>query len=177
MLLNRRAAPFPVKLPREDRSGLPEKLLDLLTVLPENETECRLQLARTLFRRLRLELHCCTGGENRIDPVRCVADFLENSYYRQDLSIAQIAAHAGFSQQYLNRKFKAVRGRSIRRELIRIRLARARELLASGNYLVADAARLTGWCNPFYFSKVYHAVYGFPPGETFVREQRGRAEK
>ena len=174
ILLNSVSTPFPVKLLREDRTGFPEKLLDLFTVLPENETACRIQLARTFFRWLHRESLCRPGGESRTDPVQCVADFLENSYYRQELSIAQIAAHAGFSQQYLNRKFKAVRGHSIRRELVRIRLVHARELLASGNYLVADAARLTGWRNSFYFSKVYHAVYGFPPGETFGRDKGGK---
>ena len=111
------------------------------------------------------------------DPVQEAAVFLEKYYYRTDLSVAEIAARMGCTQQYLNRKFKSYSGYPLLRELTRIRLRHARELLLAGNYLIADVARLTGWRNAFYFSRVYRSFYGFPPKETMSRISSGQTTR
>lgn len=145
------------------------KLLDALVSLPEEEAECGRMLQRTLFRLLKHELECAERTVQDSDPVQETAVFLEKYYYRNDLSVEEIAARTGYTQQYLNRKFKSRRGSSILRELTRIRLRHARELLLTGHYLAADVARMTGWRNAFYFSRVYRRFYGFPPKETRFR--------
>ena len=88
----------------------------------------------------------------------------------KQLGIPDAAAYLGCSAQYLNRKFSARYGHGVRRALIELRLARAYELLADGGYTVADAARLTGWSCPFYFSNSFRKFHGLPPGR--VRKER-----
>ena len=98
-------------------------------------------------------------------------DFLRRNYFRAELGIPDAAAYLGCSAQYLNRKFSARYGHGVRRALIELRLARACELLTDGGYTVADAARLTGWNCPFYFSNSFRRFYGLPPGRVRKTER------
>lgn len=145
------------------------KIMETLSVLPEEETACAHELGRTFFRLLKRALTRDVPLKAGSDPVRDTALFLEKHYYRKDLSIEEIAEKLGYSQQYLNRKFRQYCGCSLRQELTRLRLLHARELLSCGGYLVSDAARLTGWGNAFYFSRVYRKYFGFPPSGSVPR--------
>ena len=107
---------------------------------------------------------CQVAGDSSLQMCEVVLDYIHNNYFRTDLSVGEIAAYIGVSVQYLNRRFRSWGGSSVRNELIRFRLKRAEELLRTGRYLVAEAAALTGWGSPFYFSSTFRKYYGFPPG-------------
>lgn len=106
----------------------------------------------------------CREPEEADDPCDRALRYMELHYYRRDLDAEQLAAWSGVTQQYLNRLFQRKEGSSVRQKLISIRLEKARELLESGNYLVSDAASLTGWSCPYYFSRSFKHYFGVAPG-------------
>ncbi len=152
-----------------EKTPLFGKLLDALVSLPAEEEDCGRMMQQSLFRLLHRELEYAGANAQDPDPVQETSNFLEKYYYRNDLSVEEIAARTGYTQQYLNRRFKSCRGASVLHELKRIRLLHARELLRTGLYPAAEVARMTGWRNAFYFSRVYRRFYGFPPSETRSR--------
>ncbi len=95
--------------------------------------------------------------------VEIALDYMENYYYKVDLSIIDIARFVGVSPQYLNMAFRKATGKTTRQNLIAVRLNHARELLEDSIYFIKDVAILTGWRSPFYFSNCYHRCYGIPP--------------
>ncbi len=157
---------FPITVYLDDKSTDFEALFAACIALPESEKTCRTELAKSIFSLLKNELSYQIRTYSQVDIVQKVADYLERHYFHCDLSISEIAEHTGYTQQYLNKKFKEKYNCSIQQELIRIRMRHAQELLLGGHYLVADVARLTGWSNAFYFSNVYHKFYGYSPSNT-----------
>lgn len=160
--------PFPPGLP------LPE----LLDFFARHATNCCPELRQqfsgllvTALQKLLLSL----PGEHppRREAASALREYFERNYFRSDLSIADAAAALGFSQQYLSRQCQKKWQCPPRKLLTDIRLAHAAKLLRSGSFLVADAARLTGWSSPFYFSNIFRKNYGIPPGE-FSRQENSK---
>lgn len=161
---------FPVIFSLDENSPAFSKLLEAFSALPSTENICRTELLKTFFKLLKNEISCRSRSNIQTDIVKNVADYLERHYFNCNLSISEIAEYTGYSQQYLNKKFKSVFGYSIQQELIKIRLHYAKQMLLAGNYLVADVAKLTGWRNAFYFSYVYRKHYGYPPSATIMTD-------
>jgi len=96
------------------------------------------------------------------EEVRQAVRYLEE-HYPERVSIADVASHAGLSEPYLCQVFKADTGQSILTYLNEIRMAKAYELLASGQYLVKQAALEVGIPDPFYFNRLFKKRYGIAP--------------
>lgn len=79
------------------------------------------------------------------------------------LSVAQLGTWVGCHPDHLARLFRKETGETIVGHIRRVRLERARELLADPVLRVADVARLVGLPDPAYFSRVYRQVHGVPP--------------
>ena len=142
---------------------LPE-LFALLARIPEDEPRLREQLLRSCVEAIRSLIEKLADvPEATGDLYARSIDYLRRNYYRRELGVEEVAAFAGVTPQHLNRLFRRNGGLSIRRQLIAIRLEKARELLESGEYLVSDAARLTGWSCPFYFCNSFRRHFGVPP--------------
>ena len=101
--------------------------------------------------------------KNKRNLVEIALDYMENCYYKTDLSVSDIARFAGVSPQYLNTAFMKATGKTTRQNLIAIRLNHASELLEDSQYLVKDVAAFTGFRSPFYFSNSYRKAFGISP--------------
>lgn len=148
-------------------------------LIPELLNAVKRCSARTGFTRLRQELisvvldnflllirENLSNAENsryRRNMSEIAVDYMENCYHQADLSIEDIAGFVGVSPQYLNSIMRKSTGKTIRQNLISIRLNHARELLASSQYFVKEVAELTGWRSPFYFSNSYRRHFGIAP--------------
>ena len=108
----------------------------------------------------------------RRNLVEIALDYMENCYYKMDLSVSDIARFAGVSPQYLNSAFMKATGKTTRQNLIAIRLNHARELLEDPRYLVKDVAAFTGFRSPFYFSNSYRKAFGIPPKKQLQDRQK-----
>ncbi|MFD0672880.1 helix-turn-helix transcriptional regulator [Cohnella sp. GCM10027633] len=58
--------------------------------------------------------------------------------------------------------------------LIQYRMNRARELLATGQFSVAEVARSVGYLDAYYFSRLFKKHAGLPPGAVGEYRRRNR---
>ena len=88
-----------------------------------------------------------------------------NEHFRQQISAANIAAAAGFSPNYLSRKFREAAGIGVHDYLVFIRLRSAAFELISTNDSVTDIALRNGFSDSNYFKDVFKKKYGMTPRE------------
>ena len=92
------------------------------------------------------------------EAIRLLTERLDNPP-----SINRIAQLAGVSRATLDRLFLHELGRPPHAELLRRRLAKARELLRDTNLPAAEISTRCGFCNPGWFSAAFAKAEGLPP--------------
>jgi AraC family transcriptional regulator of adaptative response / methylphosphotriester-DNA alkyltransferase methyltransferase len=95
-------------------------------------------------------------------------------YGDPDLSLARVAHEIATSRRQLQRALAEVGGTSFSRELQRIRMARAAELLSRESLPVQAVAGAVGYRQAAQFAKVFRRHHGVSPS-TFRRQPRGLA--
>ena len=99
---------------------------------------------------------------SRVDLVR---QYLAE-HYPEDISSETLSARFGFVPSYLSKVFRRQTGISPTEYLTGLRMAKAKELLASKpGLLIRDAAMLVGYKDPYYFSKLFKKATGLWPSE------------
>ena len=88
-----------------------------------------------------------------------------NEHFRQQISANDIAAAAGFSPNYLSRKFREAAGIGVHDYLVFIRLRNAAFELLSTDDSVTDIALRSGFSDSNYFKDVFKKKYGMTPRE------------
>ncbi|HHX01303.1 MAG TPA: AraC family transcriptional regulator [Firmicutes bacterium] len=90
--------------------------------------------------------------------------FIEN-HYSHDISIAEIAAHAGVSRSYLFMIFKEKLNLSPQQYLTKIRIQHAVNLMQQPNLTISQIARSVGYQDPLHFSKTFKKHKRMAPAE------------
>ena len=116
-----------------------------------------------------------TNVQDKSALVRNVILNLEIMYAR-NVDVAQIARDHNISYSRLSRIFKEVTGSTIIEHLTEIRVQHAKELLLKSNLSIREISTLTGFNDPYYFSKVYKRAVGLSPGRSRIR-MRSEAEE
>ena len=86
--------------------------------------------------------------------------------YSQNLSIDELADEAGMSLSVYHRAFKAVTGASPHQYLKTTRLHRAKAMILSSEYSVAEAADRVGYASAAHFSREFKKHFGVPPKDA-----------
>lgn len=100
--------------------------------------------------------------------VSTLISFLDENYMRQ-ISLDTISKSIYMSPAYISKVFKEEMGESPINYLIKIRLAKARELLLDGKLSIKAIARAVGYEDVYHFSKLYKKYQGLSPSK--VRKQ------
>jgi AraC family transcriptional regulator len=79
------------------------------------------------------------------------------------LSVEELASHLGISPSYFARSFRNSVGLAPHAYVMRRRLLRAQELLASTELPLIDIALATGFADQSHFSRRFHQMTGVPP--------------
>lgn len=96
------------------------------------------------------------------------AEYLQNHIYDGQLRVGQLHQLCGVSDTYFRKLFTLQFGVSPKQYVLQLRLRRARDILAQGEYsTVSQVAKQVGFEDPLYFSKLFRAAYGCAP--TAVR--------
>ena len=91
-------------------------------------------------------------------------------HFKENITVEQVATHAGFSKFHFSRQFKCITGKSVMDYVQFLRCRYARELLHEGKCSVSDAATECGFSDVSYFTKVFKRQMGVLPSEVM----RGR---
>lgn len=91
-----------------------------------------------------------------------VVDFIE-THLDTPLPLAALAQCAGLSDGHFSRLFRASFGATPHQFVLRRRIARARQLLASSSFPVLEVGMMCGFANPQHFSRVFNSLVGLPP--------------
>ncbi len=85
--------------------------------------------------------------------------------YRRKISSVLLEKEFHHNFDYMNRKFKEATGKTIFRFLEEYRIEESKKMLESKQYSVSQIAEYLGFCNAFYFSKVFKKHENMTPSE------------
>lgn len=89
----------------------------------------------------------------------------------EGIRVDDILKQSSRSQSTLQRQFRALLGRTPQAEIVRVRIERARQLLAQTDLSVADVGNRCGFSHAKHFCTVFHKQVGESPGR-FRRSAR-----
>jgi AraC-like DNA-binding protein len=92
-------------------------------------------------------------------------------HLERDLSVDALASQFGISPSYFARSFRSSVGLAPHAYVMRRRILRAQELLASTELALADIALATGFADQSHFCRRFHEMAGVPP-RTFRLQHR-----
>ena len=94
--------------------------------------------------------------------LRSIKEYID-VHLEKNLSIKELASHLGISPSYFARSFRNSVGLAPHAYVMRRRLLRAQELLASTELPLIDIALATGFADQSHFSRRFHDMTGVPP--------------
>ncbi len=161
------------------RSGMPHVVLrdsdeiyvalkSLIMELDRNDAT-ETHLVHLLFSQLLLRiarLYCEEGGTKNSGPavmhVKKAIRYI-HQHYDSDIQIKDIASAANVHAGYLHRIFKSNRGCTINEYLLRIRMEKAKSLLANTDIQISDISGYVGINSRQYFAYVFRKYTGLAP--------------
>jgi len=138
---------------------------------------------REILRRIRIRLEASAGqvdaelGLDRIgapeaEIVKSIEVYLQEGY-RRPYSLERLAAVFGYKPAYLLRLYRRVTGRTPTQDLIRLRIEKAKRLLAGHPHVeVKQVAAAVGYEDALYFSRLFKKETGLNP--SAFRDSMGR---
>ncbi|MDD5676615.1 MAG: AraC family transcriptional regulator [Kiritimatiellae bacterium] len=113
----------------------------------------------------------------RVNPLATqVLGWIENSFSKSD-SVADMAAHFGYSADYLSRCFKQAVGTGIKHYILQRRIVEAQKILENKPYIkVNNIAEIVGFCQFNMFNRAFKIVVGMTPSayRGFYHQQAGK---
>ncbi|WP_181593003.1 response regulator [Paenibacillus sp. YN15] len=98
-----------------------------------------------------------------------------HQHYGNPITLRAMSRMVAMEEHYLSRLFKQKTGESLISYVQRLRLEKARELLAESRHTAAEIGRMTGFPNENYFTRSFRKRYGQAPGQ--YRRERQQSEE
>ena len=100
--------------------------------------------------------------------IKNITDYFEKNYMK-DISLNTLSKNMYLSPVYISKVFKELMGDSPINYLIKIRLSKAKELLENERLPIKTVAKMVGYDDPYYFSKLFKKNYGIPPTKAYEK--------
>ncbi|MCI8442949.1 MAG: AraC family transcriptional regulator [Provencibacterium sp.] len=162
---------------REDYIRLFERIIRELQLGRENyELLCGAYL-QELF--LLMGRAACEPAGSLSSRNRQIESVIEQMHEQvsQNRTVEDYARSCHMGVCWFIRCFRAYTGYPPRQYLIRLKVNRARELLSYSSYNISEIARLVGYDNPLYFSRIFSQNMGCSPSEYRSGAGEGKAMK
>ena len=137
------------------------KLYDIENHLRERDYRAGRQSASSLL----ASLNDLMNSESHVSPHVGKALRYINENYNENISLETIAASAMVDPSHLSRTFKKETGEGVTDYINRVRIEKAKELLAFTDMLAYEVAEEVGFKDPAYFSLVFKKTTGSSPKE------------
>ena len=100
-------------------------------------------------------------------------EMIQNSYWKQELTVGQLAKSLNVERSYLYRLFMEHCGISPQQYIADVRMERACELLSAGELSIQAVACSVGYKDALYFSKLFRKAKGITPSNYRKNTLRG----
>src|SRR5690606_17372181 len=147
-------------------------LLDQLLELPETDLLYRMRADLLILEMLLYQMQTLAeqnkpvsqkvGVKDHYEKVLRVKAIIEGDLSKNH-SIPELAKQVGTNVQYLKKYFKLYFGKTVLNYAIEKKMAYAKELILTGNYLISDVARMTGYKHATHFTTAFKKHFGFIP--------------
>jgi AraC-like DNA-binding protein len=152
----------------EEFGGAVIRLLECLRSPIDSRILGRQTVREIVYRVLRGEqggsLRALASRDDHFARIARVLNLIHGDYARP-LSAEEMARRAGLSVTVFHQSFKLVTATSPLQYLKRVRLDRARQLMAHDGYNAGTAARAVGYESPSQFSREFKRLFGVSPVE------------
>lgn len=106
------------------------------------------------------------SDKKKMHIIAPAVEYLKKHLYDANLRTDTLHTHCGISGTYFRKIFMTNFGTSPQNYVQNKRLAHAKSVLDSGNFItIAEVAESVGYTDPFYFSRVFKKKYGEPPSK------------
>lgn len=95
--------------------------------------------------------------------IKPAVEYIHRSYTKGLINITELSDMCGITPEYFRKIFKAYYGASPLKYINTLKIAHAKELLASGMYSVTEAAFQSGYTDMSYFSRAFKKETGEAP--------------
>jgi len=103
----------------------------------------------------------------RLQKLAPALEEMKQNMFDPDLRVGQLHSLCGMSDTCFRNLFVSCFGTTPKKYILSRRLTHAKTLLDNGEYdSIAQAARLSGFEDPLYFSKAFKNRYGYPPARN-----------
>lgn len=116
------------------------------------------------------------SAEKSVSLVDSAKEYINGNYSR-DISLDDVSRIVNISPYYFSKIFKEETGEGFVEYLTRIRINRAKELLATTEYSMKEICALVGYADPNYFSRTFKKNVGVTPTEYKDGKQEQENEK
>lgn len=100
-------------------------------------------------------------------------ELIQNSYWKQELNVGQLATSLSVERSYLYRMFMEHIGVSPQEYITEVRMERACELLQTGEFSVQAVACSVGYKDALYFSRLFRKRKGIAPSNYRKKRTEG----
>lgn len=99
--------------------------------------------------------------------------YIQDQYANPLLGVEAVVAATDLSRRPLEKAFRQQMKRTLNEEIIRLRLAKVKDLLATTRMKVVEVAAATGFARPSHLFRTFRKVVGISP-KTYRRRQAAR---
>lgn len=146
-------------------SGLPGQMFEIYQKALDNQLKTFFENSRIAYDLwMDLTSYALALSSVELSKVDFAKTYIDQNYYRDDLSLDLVAESAGISKYYLCKEFHKKYGLSPGKYLKELRISQACRLLTTnGDHTMQDIAQMVGYSNNNYFGKVFRAAKGVSP--------------
>jgi AraC-like DNA-binding protein len=109
-------------------------------------------------------VHKCRTSQNISLPIQQCCEYI-TLHIEEKLTLNEIAAHIGYTDYYLAKKFKKQMGCTVNAYIRHAKIERSKIMLRDFGLSIQDISSSLGFCSQSYFSETFHKVVGVPPIE------------
>ncbi len=130
-----------------------------------------LDLARTMYDDFVAAVARIRTDRSLSAPVRSCCDYMR-LHPEEEITLASLAAHAGYTEYYLSRKFKEETGQTVREYLKKARLDEACRLIQSTRMSLLEISEKLQFGNRSFFTREFKKYTGQTPAAYLAAHRR-----